>query len=95
MVKFYGSFKSKNHLFICLDYCRQGDLNHILKRCGSLGEEWSRQLISEIIVALHIFHQCGIVYNDLKPENILLGDDGHIKFTDFGISITTKENSLK
>lgn len=31
-------------------------------------------------------HSSGLVYNDLKPENLLMTNDGHVKFTDFGIS---------
>lgn len=73
-------------MFIVLDYCHAGDLGHMLEECGSLGEEWSRFLVAEIIIGLSLLHACGIIYNDMKPENILLGNNGHIKFTDFGIS---------
>ena len=95
VIRFYGSFKTDDFLFIVLDYCSQGDLGYMLKNCGAFGEEWSRQLIAEIIVGLSVFHHCGIVYNDLKPENILMSDDGHIKFTDFGISKIAVRDTIK
>jgi serine/threonine protein kinase len=41
---------------------------------------------AEIVLALGYLHQNGIIYRDLKPENILIGQDGHLKLTDFGLA---------
>lgn len=86
VIRFYGSFKTNTHLFIVNDYCQRGDLSKFLNEYGGFSEEWSKQIIAEIIVGISMLHACGIIYNDLKPENILMTNNGHIKFTDFGIS---------
>ena len=36
---------------------------------------------------LEYLHDNNILYRDLKPENILVDWNGHLKLTDFGLSI--------
>lgn len=31
-------------------------------------------------------HYQKIIHRDIKPSNLLVGDDGHIKIADFGVS---------
>ena len=52
IVRFYGSFKTKTHLCMVLEYCKYGDLRKLLDVSYGFGEEWSRQLIAEVIVGL-------------------------------------------
>uniref|UniRef100_A0A2K5RGU7 calcium/calmodulin-dependent protein kinase n=1 Tax=Cebus imitator TaxID=2715852 RepID=A0A2K5RGU7_CEBIM len=35
---------------------------------------------------LYLVHCQKIVHRDIKPSNLLLGDDGHVKIADFGVS---------
>lgn len=35
---------------------------------------------------LHLVHYQKIIHRDIKPSNLLVGEDGHIKIADFGVS---------
>lgn len=48
-------------------------------------EEQSKFYIAEIILAIDSVHKMNYIHRDLKPDNILIGQDGHIKLSDFGL----------
>jgi serine/threonine kinase 38 len=50
-----------------------------------LSEEESRFYIAETIQAVHSVHSMNYIHRDIKPDNILIGEDGHIKLSDFGL----------
>jgi len=85
------TFQTQEHLFLALDYCPGGDLATYLCNCGTFFEDEARIIIAELILAIEHLHSLNILYRDLKPENILIGNDGHIRLTDFGLS---KQNML-
>lgn len=39
-----------------------------------------------LIVPLAAVHYQKIIHRDIKPSNLLVGEDGHIKIADFGVS---------
>uniref|UniRef100_A0A8C9A714 calcium/calmodulin-dependent protein kinase n=1 Tax=Prolemur simus TaxID=1328070 RepID=A0A8C9A714_PROSS len=49
-------------------------------------EEQARLYLRDIILGLEYLHCQKIVHRDIKPSNLLLGDDGHVKIADFGVS---------
>lgn len=63
----------------------------VLSKQKKISEELARIYIAEILLALEALHSKYIVYRDLKPENVLIGEDGHLKLTDFGLA---KKNVL-
>uniref|UniRef100_A0A8C5DLQ5 calcium/calmodulin-dependent protein kinase n=1 Tax=Gouania willdenowi TaxID=441366 RepID=A0A8C5DLQ5_GOUWI len=49
-------------------------------------EEQARVYFRDIILGIEYLHYQKIVHRDIKPSNLLLGDDGHVKIADFGVS---------
>ena len=63
-----------------------GELFTHLRKAFKFNEDRAKFYAAELVLAIEYLHGKGIIYRDLKPENILIGEDGHLKITDFGIS---------
>uniref|UniRef100_A0A671K602 calcium/calmodulin-dependent protein kinase n=1 Tax=Sinocyclocheilus anshuiensis TaxID=1608454 RepID=A0A671K602_9TELE len=49
-------------------------------------EDQARCYFRDIVLGIEYLHYQKIVHRDIKPSNLLLGDDGHVKIADFGVS---------
>uniref|UniRef100_A0A670JQF8 Calcium/calmodulin dependent protein kinase kinase 1 n=1 Tax=Podarcis muralis TaxID=64176 RepID=A0A670JQF8_PODMU len=49
-------------------------------------EEQARLYLRDIVLGIEYLHYQKIIHRDIKPSNLLLGDDGHVKIADFGVS---------
>ncbi|KAF5480281.1 hypothetical protein F2P56_001043 [Juglans regia] len=86
VVRFFYSFTCRENLYLVMEYLNGGDLYSLLRNLGCLDEDMARVYIAEVILALEYLHSLNVIHRDLKPDNLLIGQDGHIKLTDFGLS---------
>ncbi|CAG9334859.1 unnamed protein product [Blepharisma stoltei] len=93
IVKLHYAFKTDKKLYLVMDYVSGGELYTHLRSRGPFLESWIRFYAAEILCALTYLHAKGVVYRDLKPENILVQNNGHIKLSDFGLSIANMAES--
>ncbi|CDW98725.1 hypothetical protein [Sporisorium scitamineum] len=89
IVKYKGSEKTKDYLYIILEYCENGSLHHICKRFGKFPEGLVSVYISQVLEGLIYLHDQGVIHRDIKGANILTTKDGSVKLADFGVATKT------
>ena len=88
VVKMYQAFHNEANLYLLMEYLPGGDVASLLENITYFDEDMARIYIAETIMALDYLHSNGIIHRDVKPDNLLITRDGHIKLTDFGLSLT-------
>lgn len=72
--------------YILMEYASKGSLRACLKRNCKLTFPQSVFLMRQMLNALCVLHDHGVVHRDIKPENILTAADGSLLLSDFGIA---------
>ena len=75
-----------------MEYCGGGDLMGLLIKKDILSADETRFYMAELAIALNHIHKLGYIHCDLKPENVLIGNDGHIRLSDFGSAKVMNKN---
>lgn len=87
IVNLIHSFETKNHVYLVLEFCPNGDLYEAIRLGrGPLETEHVRDFMLELVSAVEYMHFKGIYHRDIKPENIFLTGSGSMKLGDFGLA---------
>ncbi len=72
--------------YIVMEYIDGITLKQYIEQQGAIRWQEVVHFMIQILDALEVAHDKGIIHRDIKPQNILLLSDGTIKVTDFGIA---------
>ena len=97
IVDIKSAFQDASKLYIVSEFMQGGDMFFHLHdgQIVIFNNQKTKFYIAELVLALEYIHSQNMVYRDLKPENILLDSYGHVKLTDFGLSIMLEEGEDK
>ncbi|KAM8835624.1 calcium/calmodulin-dependent protein kinase kinase 1 isoform 1-T1 [Synchiropus picturatus] len=76
---------AEDNLHMVFELMRKGPVMEVPTE-NPMSEEQARLYFRDILLGMEYLHYQKIVHRDIKPSNLLLGDDGHVKIADFGVS---------
>nr|XP_014339622.1 PREDICTED: calcium/calmodulin-dependent protein kinase kinase 2 [Latimeria chalumnae] len=76
---------SEDHLYMVFELVKQGPVMEV-PIDTPLTEDQARFYFQDLIKGIEYLHYQKIIHRDIKPSNLLVGEDGHIKIADFGVS---------
>ncbi|KAF9241075.1 hypothetical protein BU15DRAFT_87319 [Melanogaster broomeanus] len=94
IVKYKGFVKTREYLYIILEFCENGSLHNICKRFGKFPESLVAVYICQVLEGLVYLHDQGVIHRDIKGANILTNKDGCVKLADFGVASSTTTGAV-
>ncbi len=78
--------------YIVMEYIDGITLKEYIEQQGLLKWRDCVHFTIQILRALQLAHDRGIVHRDIKPQNVMLMSDGSIKVMDFGIAMFSRQD---
>ena len=72
--------------FLTMEYIQGSSLASVIASRGALPPPAVLSIGKQLLRALAVAHEQGVIHGDLKPQNLLIGANGVLKVTDFGIA---------
>jgi serine/threonine protein kinase len=76
--------------YIVMEYVEGEPLRSALDadvaRDGAMPSDKALKIVSDVLAALEVSHEMGLVHRDIKPGNVMLNRRGVVKVMDFGIA---------
>ncbi|MBJ7247729.1 MAG: Stk1 family PASTA domain-containing Ser/Thr kinase [Thermoleophilia bacterium] len=86
IVQVYDQSQTAGMSYIVQEYVEGETLKDLIRRESPIDPRRAITIALQILAALRVAHQQGVIHRDVKPQNILVQPDGKIKVADFGIA---------
>ncbi|XP_063283116.1 cyclin-dependent kinase-like 5 [Pelobates fuscus] len=93
IVEFKEAFRSKEELYIILEYIEKSMIDVLQQMPNGVPADKINNYSYQLIKAIDWCHKNNIVHRDLKPDNVLISENNTIKLCDFGLARKMSEIS--
>ena len=76
--------------YLTMEFVEGVTLRELLDTEGHLGVSSALAIGTQLLDALAVAHEQGVIHRDIKPHNLLLDDEGVLKVMDFGVARPTE-----
>ena len=80
--------------FIVMEYVEGKNLREVIDERGAIPRHEAIEIARQVLEALRVAKQHGIVHRDIKPENIMIDASGNVRLTDLGLARSTSDVNL-
>ena len=84
IVRVMDIFEENDTAYSVMEFVKGETLKEKIQREGALEEKDSKALINQLLDAVSMVHDKGMLHRDIKPDNILITPEGRVVLIDFG-----------
>ena len=94
VVGIFDCFNENSTAYIVMEYLEGKTLGQMVRQNGKLPYDKAVYIMLQVLNALDVVHQAGIIHRDIAPDNVFVCDDGRVKLLDFGAArfVTTSHS---
>lgn len=80
----YDVFQANGTAYYAMEYFNGISLKNYVENKGKLTEGQAVHIACQLLPALSVIHNGGVLHRDISPDNIILCSNGRVKLVDFG-----------
>lgn len=80
--------------YMVMEYVKGPDLKDYIRENSPIPLPKVITIMDQILSAMALAHEHGVIHRDLKPQNILMDEKGNIKIADFGIAVALNQSAI-
>jgi eukaryotic-like serine/threonine-protein kinase len=89
IVQVYDFGNEGDLAYIVMEYIQGKELKDYFDAKEQFDLKTIFRMMTELLAALDLAHEAGIIHRDIKPANVMVDAGGRVKLTDFGVARVT------
>jgi serine/threonine-protein kinase len=95
IVQVYDFGEEGEIAYIVMEFIKGKELKNFFDANERFELKEAVRIMCELLDALELAHEAGIVHRDIKPANVMLDSQAHVKLADFGVARVTDSSATE